>query len=98
LKLFRQMRKRYFLLPLLLALRIIIFVTVFALYHRAHRAVVAARPYVYDTSRLRIGVSGVHEFDRIRDKYSRFAETTPNCADEECIAKFKFANGSIEEG
>ena len=38
----------------------------------------------------RIGVSGVDEFDRIRDKYSRFAETTPNCTDEECIAKFEF--------
>ena len=90
---FMQMRKRYFLLRLVLALLIIIFVTVFARYYRAHRAVVAARQYVYDASRLRIGVSGVHEFDRIRDKYSRFAETNPNCTDEECIAKFKFDNG-----
>jgi hypothetical protein len=58
--------------------------------------VVAARQYVYDASRLRIGVSGGHEFDRIRDQYSRFAETNPNCTDEECIAKFKFDNGWLK--
>ncbi|MGB6404345.1 MAG: hypothetical protein WBE31_18165 [Candidatus Sulfotelmatobacter sp.] len=44
-------------------------------------------------SRLQIGVSGVHEFARIRGEYSRYAEVDPNCNDQECTAKFKFDNG-----
>lgn len=66
--------------------------TVCVMYYRAHCAMVAARQYVSDVSRLQIGVSGAHEFALIRDKYSRYTEIDPDCRDEECV-KFKFDNG-----
>ena len=43
--------------------------------------------------------SGSREFMnyRIRDKYSRFAETNPNCTDEGYIAKLKFDDWLAEK-
>jgi hypothetical protein len=82
-----------FLLRLVLAALITISIGASLLFHRAHRSMVAARQYVSDASRLQIGVSGTHEFARIRNQYSNYAEIKPNCNDEDCIAKFEFGNG-----
>jgi hypothetical protein len=60
---------------------------------RAHRAMVEARQYVSDASRLHIGVSGSREFVRIHEKYSHYAEMDSNCNPAQCVAKFKFDNG-----
>ena len=85
--------RRYILLRLLLAALIIMAATAGAVYYRAYRAMVAARQYVSDVSRLQIGISGGYEFAKIRDKYRGFAEIDPNCNDNDCIVVFRFSNG-----
>jgi hypothetical protein len=88
-----NMRRMRFLIQIVLAALIAISIGASLLFYHAHRAMVAARQYVSDASRLQIGVSGAHEFARMRDKYSRYAEIDPNCNDQDCFAKFKFDNG-----
>jgi hypothetical protein len=85
--------KRYILLRLLFMAVSILLITACLVYYRAHRTMVAARQFVSDVSRLQVGTSGSQEFARIRDKYSRYAETNPNCTEDECVAKFDFDNG-----
>ena len=77
----------------MLAVLITISIGVGLLFYHAHRAMVAARQYVSDASRLQIGVSADREFIRIHEKYSRYAEMDPNCNPAKCDAKFKFDNG-----
>jgi hypothetical protein len=88
-----KMRKVNFLLRLVFVALITISIGASFLFYHAHRAMIAARQYVSEASGLQIGVSGTHEFARMRNKYSRYAEIDPNCNDQDCIAKFKFDNG-----
>lgn len=71
----------------------IIITSMGVLYYRAHRAMIAARQYVSDVSRLQIGVSGSREFDKIRNKYKGFAKVEPNCNEGDCNVGFRFDNG-----
>lgn len=85
--------KRHIVLRLLLVVTTIIVVTACVMYYRAHRAMVAARQYVSDVSRLQVGISGTREFAEIRNKYKRFAQIEPNCNDNGCSVAFRFNNG-----
>ena len=87
------MRRMRFLIRIVLAVLVAISIGASLLFYHAHRAMVEARQYVSDASRLQIGVSGAREFIRIHEKYSNYAEMDPNCNPAECSVKFKFDNG-----
>jgi hypothetical protein len=87
------MRRMRFLIQIVLAALTAISIGASLLFYHAHRAMVAARQYVGDASRLQLGVSGAGEFVRIHEKYAHYAEMDPNCSPVECDAKFKFDNG-----
>lgn len=86
-------RRMRFLIRIMLAVLIAISLGASLLFYHAHRAMVAARQYVSDVSRLQIGISGAQEFIRIHEKYSHYADMDPNCNPADCAAKFKFDNG-----
>jgi hypothetical protein len=88
-----NMRRMRFLIQIVLAALVTISIGVSLLFYHAHHAMVEARQYVSDASRLHIGVSGGREFVRIHEKYSRYAEIDSNCTPAECVARFKFDNG-----
>jgi hypothetical protein len=87
------MLKRDILLRPSAAAIAVIVMTYGVMYYRAHRAMVAARQYVSDVSRLQIGMSGSREFDEIRNKYKRFVDIEPNCKQDDCSVGFRFDNG-----
>jgi hypothetical protein len=82
-----------FLVQIVFVVLIAVSIGASLLFYHADRAMVAAGQYVSDVSRLRIGISGVREFDRIRERYSHYAEMDPNCNPAQCVVKFKFDNG-----
>ncbi len=87
------MRRMRFLIRVVLAALVAISIGAGLLFYHAHRAMVAAGEYVFDASRLQIGVSGARDVIRIHEKYGHYAEMDPNCNPAACDAKFKFDNG-----
>jgi hypothetical protein len=81
------------LLKVISVFAVIIVVTSGVMYYRAYRAMLAARQYVWDASRIQVGITGSTEFDRIRDEYKHFAQADPTCNDEDCNVSFHFTNG-----
>jgi hypothetical protein len=81
------------LLKLISIFAVVIIVTLGVMYYRAYCAMLAAREYVSDVSRIQIAITGSREFDKIRNRYKQFAQANPTCNDQDCNVSFHFTNG-----
>lgn len=86
-------QNRDVLLKLINIFVVLICVALGVMYYRAYSALLAARQYVSDASRIQIGIMGSREFDKIRDEHKRFAQADSTCNDQDYNVSFQFTNG-----